>query len=76
MRMTIENLNRLRGMTLKQAARFQYVELCKEFNRACAGLPGTSSEFVILSLRLHAAKGWPHIAKYMCAPCWVRSCGV
>lgn len=64
------------GMTLKESQRYRYVQLCRAFNRACQGLPSTSAEFVGLSVRLQVAKGWEFIPKYMCAPCWVRKCGI
>lgn len=50
----------MRGMTLKQAARHRYIDLCSEYRALKAKGIHTDEDktaFVRLSIQIHAAKG-------------------
>ena len=64
------------GMTIKQSERTRYIKLCQEYNRAKTKLPECTEDFVVLSLRIHAAKGWDGIPKYWCSNAFICKQGV
>jgi hypothetical protein len=54
------------GITLKQYAKFRFMNLCEEQQRIIdegLNLPGNMAKFIVLSLKIHAAKG--EVPKYM-----------
>jgi len=61
----------MRSMTLKQHARWQYHRICQAYN----SIDPMSTDFISLSLALHAAKGSEYIPKYMCTAAYVRRQG-
>lgn len=65
-----------RGMTIKQSERFRYHRICQAYNSVDPTTSATAkSNFIQLSLALHAAKGWSNIPKYMTTAAYVRHCG-
>lgn len=59
------------GMTIKQSERFRYRRICQVYNT----VDPTSTDFIRLSVALHAAKGWANIPKYMITASYIRRCG-
>ncbi len=63
----------MKGMTLKEHQRWQYHRICRAYN--AVDPIAASSDFIKLSLALHAAKGGEYIPKYMMTATYVRRCG-
>ena len=61
----------MRSMTIKQHELWQYHRICQAYNT----VDPLSTDFIRLSLALHAAKGWTNIPKYMMTAAYVRRCG-
>lgn len=64
------------GMTIKQSERTRYINLCREYNRSKTKLPESTKDFIVLSVRIHAAKGWDGIPKYWCSNAFICKQGV